>query len=167
MLCHHKMAEYEAIIYEQTLSVLSCFKLAAITLDKAELSKKAFYDHGKDLSDQNLDAIIYDLSSRGYVKASRQKAILVYSLTPKGTKQLRRLANSNVVEISTCWRLKDIRDHFGMSQREFAAQLQIHWRTYQNYETARREISANAVRAVYKAFKVNPIWLLTGEGSML
>ncbi len=40
-------------------------------------------------------------------------------------------------------------------------------RGYQNYERGERAIPVALVRALYEEFRVDLVWLLTGEGSML
>ncbi|NIF78072.1 helix-turn-helix transcriptional regulator [Paraburkholderia sp. Cy-641] len=64
-------------------------------------------------------------------------------------------------------RLADIREHFEVSQEKMAARLDASLRAYANYERGERTIPIDIVRALYEQFSVDPVWLLSGEGSML
>ncbi|WP_240162762.1 helix-turn-helix domain-containing protein [Paraburkholderia sp. Cy-641] len=48
-----------------------------------------------------------------------------------------------------------------------AARLDASLRAYANYERGERTIPIDIVRALYEQFSVDPVWLLSGEGSML
>lgn len=52
-----------------------------------------------------------------------------------------------------------------MLQPEFADRLGISPRAYSNYERGERTISAEAIKALYEMFSVDPVWLLSGPGS--
>lgn len=60
-------------------------------------------------------------------------------------------------------RLAELRAHLGKTQVEMARAIKVSPRTYQNYERGEREVSATAVLSIYRAFDVDPIWLLGGE----
>ena len=60
-----------------------------------------------------------------------------------------------------------VRAHFALSQTVMAQRLGISLRAYQNYERGEREVPVALVHALYAEFRVDPVWLLTGEGSMM
>ncbi len=64
-------------------------------------------------------------------------------------------------------RVGRVRAHFALSQTAIAERLGISLRAYQNYERGEREITVVLVHALYEQFRVDPVWLLTGEGSMM
>lgn len=64
-------------------------------------------------------------------------------------------------------RVLTIRNYFSLSQNEMAEKIDLSLRAYQNYERGEREIPVALVRALYEEFKVDPVWLLTGSGSMI
>ncbi|MDR5645371.1 helix-turn-helix domain-containing protein [Burkholderia cenocepacia] len=64
-------------------------------------------------------------------------------------------------------RLAHVREHVELSQEKMAGRLGISLRAYANYERGERAIPIDVVRALYEKFSVDPVWLLTGEGSML
>ena len=64
-------------------------------------------------------------------------------------------------------RVGAVRAHFALSQTVMAQRLGISLRAYQNYERGEREVPVALVHALYAEFKVDPVWLLTGEGSMM
>lgn len=64
-------------------------------------------------------------------------------------------------------RLADVRVHFELSQEKMAERLEASLRAYANYERGERTIPIDIVRALYEQFSVDPVWLLSGEGSML
>ena len=60
-----------------------------------------------------------------------------------------------------------MRAHFALSQTALAQRLGISLRAYQNYERGEREVPVALVHALYEQFRVDPVWLLTGAGSMM
>jgi transcriptional regulator with XRE-family HTH domain len=54
-----------------------------------------------------------------------------------------------------------------MTQQEIAKALGLSLRGYQNYERDQRSPSEDLIRAAWSTFGVDPVWLLTGEGSMI
>ena len=64
-------------------------------------------------------------------------------------------------------RLGLVRAHFALSQTVMAQRVGLSLRAYQNYERGEREIPVALVHALYEKFRVDPVWLLTGEGSMM
>lgn len=62
-------------------------------------------------------------------------------------------------------RLKAVREKARLLQPEFAERLGISPRAYANYERGERTITAEAIKALYEMFSVDPIWLLSGPGS--
>jgi len=63
-------------------------------------------------------------------------------------------------------RLKQIRLFIKYTQKEMAEKIGIPFRTLQNYEANKREISSKAISLMYTHLSINPIWILTGEGEM-
>ncbi len=67
-------------------------------------------------------------------------------------------------------RLKEVRKTLKLTQEKFAKGLGATLRAVQNYEaqskTNRRNVPIEILDAALKTFKVNPAWLLTGEGDM-
>ncbi|MHB8257121.1 MAG: helix-turn-helix domain-containing protein [Acidiferrobacterales bacterium] len=64
-------------------------------------------------------------------------------------------------------RVGAVRAHLALSQTALAQRLGISLRAYQNYERGEREITVVLVHALYVEFRVDPVWLLTGTGSMM
>ena len=64
-------------------------------------------------------------------------------------------------------RVGKIRERFSLSQTEMAERVGLSLRAYQNYERGEREVPVALVRALYAEFRVDPVWLLTGSGSMI
>lgn len=74
---------------------------------------------------------------------------------------------------STNGDLKAVGDRLGLAraaqtltQAEFAAALGLSLRGYQNYERGERAPSDDLIRAAWSTFGIDPVWLLTGAGSM-
>jgi phage repressor protein C with HTH and peptisase S24 domain/transcriptional regulator with XRE-family HTH domain len=65
------------------------------------------------------------------------------------------------MEIST--RLKEIRDSFGLSQKEFAERLRTNQRNLSKYETGGANVP-DELKQVLASFGVNLHWLVTGDG---
>lgn len=64
-------------------------------------------------------------------------------------------------------RVAAVRAHFSLTQTKMAKRVGIVLRAYQNYERGEREMPVALVRALYAEFSVDPVWLLTGAGSMI
>ncbi len=64
-------------------------------------------------------------------------------------------------------RVGAVRTHFALSQTAMAQRVGISLRAYQNYERGEREVPVVLVHALYEVFRVDPVWLLTGSGSMM
>lgn len=64
-------------------------------------------------------------------------------------------------------RVKQVRDHFALSQTAIAQRVGMSLRAYQNYERGEREVPVALIHALYSEFKVDPVWLLTGTGPMI
>ncbi len=63
-------------------------------------------------------------------------------------------------------RFKLIRQHFGLSQSQFAQKINRSPGFISNVETGRSEISESTVRAVCRVFGINDTWLVSGTGEM-
>lgn len=64
-------------------------------------------------------------------------------------------------------RVSQVRARFALSQSDMARRTGISLRAYQNYERGEREIPVALIHGLFIEFGVNPVWLLTGQGSML
>ncbi|WPE20796.1 helix-turn-helix transcriptional regulator [Shinella zoogloeoides] len=62
-------------------------------------------------------------------------------------------------------RLGNIRKDSGLKQVPFAEALEVSQSAYNTYERGNREIPAKILRLLHVKFNVNPVWMLTGEGS--
>lgn len=71
----------------------------------------------------------------------------------------------NPFDVEVGERLKVVREKARLLQPEFAQRLGLAPRTYQNYEIGERTISAEAIKALYEMFSVDPVWLLSGPGN--
>lgn len=77
------------------------------------------------------------------------------------------MSSSTIENHSYHARVGQIRERFALSQTEMAERVGLSLRAYQNYERGEREVPVALVRALYAEFRVNPVWLLTGSGSMI
>lgn len=64
-------------------------------------------------------------------------------------------------------RLVAIRSHFDLSQTEMSEKAGVSLRAYRNYEYGEREATIPLVQSLYETLDISPIWLMTGQGSML
>jgi transcriptional regulator with XRE-family HTH domain len=62
-------------------------------------------------------------------------------------------------------RLAMIRENSGLKQIPFAEALDVSQGGYNTYERGQREIPVRVLRALHVKFNVNPVWMMTGEGS--
>ncbi|WP_018095606.1 helix-turn-helix domain-containing protein [Sinorhizobium meliloti] len=62
-------------------------------------------------------------------------------------------------------RLGKIRKDSGLKQVPFAEALEVSQSAYNTYERGNREMPAKLLRLLHVKFNVNPVWMLTGEGS--
>lgn len=63
-------------------------------------------------------------------------------------------------------RIKQLRKALGLTQQEFADQLNIGRGTLANYEVGRNEPIDAVIALICREFDVNVQWLRTGEGEM-
>lgn len=63
-------------------------------------------------------------------------------------------------------RLKQLRKHLGMTQKEFAVALHIKQNTVATYEMGRITPSDSVIAGICREFNVNENWLRTGSGDM-
>jgi transcriptional regulator with XRE-family HTH domain len=63
-------------------------------------------------------------------------------------------------------RIKELRIHMKLTQREFADRIYSSYRSVQNWETGERFISENNLRLLIDECKVSSTWLRTGVGEM-
>lgn len=64
-------------------------------------------------------------------------------------------------------RIKEIREHFGLSQRKFAKRIGIAGSTVAMFESGSRTMKDIHIKRIVSEFMVNELWLRTGEGEML
>lgn len=62
--------------------------------------------------------------------------------------------------------LKEIRKNTGLTQQEFAKELDVALSTVASVENGTREISKSVMKVLIEKYKVSANWLLTGEGEM-
>lgn len=62
--------------------------------------------------------------------------------------------------------LKEIRKNTGLTQQEFAKELDVALSTVASVENGTREISKSVMKVLIEKYKVSAKWLLTGEGEM-
>jgi len=63
-------------------------------------------------------------------------------------------------------RIKEIRQHLKISQREFAKLIYVSYGYLSEIETGQKEVNNRLIHLISSAFSVNKHWLLTGEGRM-
>lgn len=61
-------------------------------------------------------------------------------------------------------RLKYIRTDIPASQENFAYEIGVSLRAYQSYERGERPVTKDLLLGLYDKYRVNPLWVLTGEG---
>ena len=62
--------------------------------------------------------------------------------------------------------LKEIRKNTGLTQQEFAKELDVALSTVASVENGTREISKSVMKVLIEKYNVSANWLLTGEGEM-
>lgn len=65
------------------------------------------------------------------------------------------------------YRLKEVRNYRGLSQRKLAEKLGISIRTIQNYEKGAKEPTVSIMKNIAQICNVNDFWLYVGKGEML
>jgi len=63
-------------------------------------------------------------------------------------------------------RLKALRKHLGLNQREFAGRLCLSQTALSMIETGKTALTGKNIKLLCTAFNVNERWLRTGEGAM-
>lgn len=63
-------------------------------------------------------------------------------------------------------RIKEIRNHFGLTQQEFADRIMVKRNTVATYEMGRSIPSDSAIALICKEFDINGDWLRNGTGEM-
>lgn len=63
-------------------------------------------------------------------------------------------------------RITQIRESTGLSMRKFADRIGVSVSTVSLLEKGERELQLQTAKAICKEFKVNELWLLSGEGDM-
>ena len=63
-------------------------------------------------------------------------------------------------------RIKQIREHFGLSQAHFAQRIHKSPGFISLVETGRSYVSDDTIKSICSAFSVNEAWLRNGEGEM-
>ena len=76
------------------------------------------------------------------------------------------MSNKSEVFLTMNERLRDLRKNKGLSQEQLSKILGISLTSMQNYESGRRELPLGLAKILYEEFRVNPVWLMTGEGGM-
>ncbi|PKP39254.1 MAG: hypothetical protein CVT98_02505 [Bacteroidetes bacterium HGW-Bacteroidetes-15] len=63
-------------------------------------------------------------------------------------------------------RLKVLRTHLGLTQRLFSQALEIKQGSYSDVERGKAGVSAVLMKNLIRKYRVNPLWLCEGEGTM-
>jgi transcriptional regulator with XRE-family HTH domain len=63
-------------------------------------------------------------------------------------------------------RLKELREHLGLTTRVFGDAINMTSGSITNMEKGRREVTDRTVKDICRAFGVNQNWLKNGDGSM-
>lgn len=64
-------------------------------------------------------------------------------------------------------RLLAVRKANDLNQKDFSESIGLSMRAYQNYERGEREISKELIRAFFEVYRIDPVWLILGEGGMI
>lgn len=72
--------------------------------------------------------------------------------------------NNNLTTIND--RIKQIREHFQMSQEEFASGIGLIQATYSLYERGKRKIPTTTIIAISNSYNISKDWIYTGLGEM-
>src|ERR1700756_3389325 len=75
------------------------------------------------------------------------------------------MLSSDPFDIAVGQRLRTVREKARLLQPDFALKLGVSPRAYANYERGERTLPAQAIKALYDQFSVDPIWLLSGGDS--
>ena len=68
------------------------------------------------------------------------------------------------MDLELAQRLKYVREHLGLSQKELAQALGVSQKAVSYWERGERSMPAIILRRLKESLGVNPDWLLTGEG---
>lgn len=63
-------------------------------------------------------------------------------------------------------RIKQIREHFGLSQAHFAQRIHKSPGFISSVETGRSNVSDDTIKSICSAFSINESWIKTGKGEM-
>lgn len=63
-------------------------------------------------------------------------------------------------------RIKELRQHFNMTQQEFADRIHVERSSIAGYENGKRVPRDATIELICREFGVNETWLRTGEGEM-
>lgn len=64
-------------------------------------------------------------------------------------------------------RLKELRDHFNLTQKDFGKKLNLSISQISSYETGHRNIPDRTISDICRIFKCNKNWLVDGVGEMI
>ena len=63
-------------------------------------------------------------------------------------------------------RLKELRNHLGLSQKDFGSKIFLSQDHISSLEKGRRSITDRSIKNICNEFNVNEEWLRSGKGSM-
>ena len=63
-------------------------------------------------------------------------------------------------------RLRTLRNSFNLNQKDFADRVGLRESSISAIETGKRTMGRRIATDIAKTFKINPLWLLSGEGEM-
>lgn len=64
-------------------------------------------------------------------------------------------------------RIKEIREYYSLSQKEFGERIELKQNSVAVVERGKRNLSERSINLICKEFSINKTWLRTGEGDML
>lgn len=63
-------------------------------------------------------------------------------------------------------RIKEIREYYSLSQKEFGERIELKQNSVAVVERGKRNLSERSINLICKEFSINKTWLLTGKGDM-
>ena len=64
-------------------------------------------------------------------------------------------------------RIRQIREHLGVTQEEFGRPLGLDWFSVRDLESGKKRVTPALIVSIEKNHSINSHWMLTGEGNMI